>query len=235
MAWDINKAVYALNSNAASTAKHQCARYVRLAIEAGGLSTDGRPTSAYKYQWYLPTIGFNEITQLGNREQQSQWSSSSAKSGDIAVMEHGVHGHICMWNGSQWVSDFFQNNMWVYSGNGTCHIFRYTGEINNTKMPTYTPPWQRPDNTGDFGTSVYSSPSGNQLSGEMASTTYDGGEANQERTRIYKATNPTLLLDEMSMPMSPLGGDDDEGSIDYSNQANSQYEETNGNSTPTGV
>ena len=49
MAWNINKAVYALTRNAAGSAQHLCARYVRMAIEAGGISTAGRPGSAYQY------------------------------------------------------------------------------------------------------------------------------------------------------------------------------------------
>ena len=177
MAWDINKAIYALNRNAAGSAQHLCARYVRMAIEAGGISTAGRPGSAYQYQWYLPKIGFNKITQITGRSEQSSWSSSNAKAGDIAVMEHGQHGHICMWNGSRWVSDFFQNNMWVYSGNGTCYLYRYDGEINNSIVPPYTAPWQQPSGGGAGGTSVYSAPSGNQLSGETASTTAFSGQS----------------------------------------------------------
>ena len=47
-------------------------------------------------------------------------------------MDHGVHGHICMFDGNQWISDFVQNNMWVYGGDGTCYIFRYNGEIDPT-------------------------------------------------------------------------------------------------------
>lgn len=236
MAWDINKAIYALNRNAAGSAQHLCARYVRMAIEAGGISTAGRPGSAYQYQWYLPKIGFNKITQIYGREEQRAWSNSTAKTGDIAVMEHGQHGHICMWNGSRWVSDFFQNNMWVYSGNGTCYLYRYDGEINNSVVPPYTPPWQQPNASGGGGTSVYSAPSGNQLSGETASTTaFSGQSDDQTRTRIYKATNPTLMVDELSMPMVPRGADEENSSIDMTAQANAQQGEATGNESPTGA
>ena len=62
---------------------------------------------------------------LSNKQEQSNFSSVTAKKGEIAVMSHGKYGHICMWNGRQWISDFKQNNMWPYSGNGVCRIFRY--------------------------------------------------------------------------------------------------------------
>ena len=68
--------------------------------------------------------------------------------------------------------------MWVYSGNGTCYIYRYDGEINNNSfVPPYTAPWQQPGSSGAGGTSVYSAPSGNQLSGETASTTAFSGQS----------------------------------------------------------
>lgn len=108
--------------------KGRCAAAVRQFIEAGGISTAGRPGSACHYKSYLPTIGFNCIATLYGRPQQAAWSTTQGRPGDIAVMDHGVHGHICMWNGKEWVSDFFQGNrMWVYSGDGTCFIFRYAG------------------------------------------------------------------------------------------------------------
>lgn len=123
-----------------------CAKAVRSAIDVGygtdpngarsftsnngysiinGKKQRGRPRSAYQYDSYLPTIGFKCIKTLYTLDEQSDWSSSDAQLGDIAVMAHEEHGHICMWNGNQWVSDFKQNNMWPYQGNGKVNIFRY--------------------------------------------------------------------------------------------------------------
>jgi len=48
--------------------------------------------------------------------------------GDIAVMEsfaNHPHGHIQMYNGTQWVSDFRQNNFWP-------------GSAYSTNTPNYT-------------------------------------------------------------------------------------------------
>lgn len=123
--WDIKKAVDYISKNALAKSIGRCARYVRTAIEAGGLSTEGRPASAYQYVDFLPKIGFTAIEKMTGKVKQYNWSLKNAKPGDIAVMSYGTHGHICMWDGKNWVSDFRQNNMWVYKGEGECVIFRY--------------------------------------------------------------------------------------------------------------
>ena len=132
MAWNLSAAIKHLVTHASSSAKHQCAKYVRMAIEAGGLSTAGRPVSACDYKDFLPNIGFRAIGKIYGKSNQASWTNKSARPGDIAVMDHGVHGHICMYSGQRWISDFVQNNMWVYGGDGMCYIFRYNGEIDPT-------------------------------------------------------------------------------------------------------
>lgn len=76
--WNVNAALTALNNNAKRKSSGWCARYVRTAIEAGGISTAGRPGSAYLYTSYLPTIGFGFLTRIFGREAQAAWSASSA-------------------------------------------------------------------------------------------------------------------------------------------------------------
>lgn len=127
--WDMNRAASWITVN--SYPRYikgkcgNCAKWVRMAIEAGGMSTVGRPVAACNYTRFLPLKGFKHIATLPTRQSQTAFSSSSVQTGDIAVMYHGKYGHICMWNGSQWISDFKQTGMWVYPGNGTCYIFRY--------------------------------------------------------------------------------------------------------------
>lgn len=133
--WNVSNAVKHLQNHSKSVSGHQCAKFVRSAIEAGGLSTAGRPIAAKDYVKFLPTIGFNPIGTIFGKAKQAAWSSSSARPGDISVMDHGTYGHICMWSGSQWISDFRQNNMWVYGGDGLCTIFRFGGKIDNTLAP----------------------------------------------------------------------------------------------------
>ena len=116
--WDISSAVSHLNANAEPRSIGYCAKYVRQAMEAGGMSTAGRPGSAKGYISYLPSKGFTEI------------STSSYLPGDIVVFDQvpgHQHGHIAMWNGSQWVSDFKQRSIIVASGyaNATPRIYRW--------------------------------------------------------------------------------------------------------------
>lgn len=93
-----------LRSHAHAKSLHKCATYVRLALEAGGIDTTGHPEYAKDYGDFLKKIGFHEVTRDGY----------SPKKGDIRVWQNypGGHraGHIHMYNGSQWVSDFFEPN-----------------------------------------------------------------------------------------------------------------------------
>ena len=79
--------------------------------------------SAYQY-WsdgLLTKIGFNEISR-----------PSSFQVGDITVTErNSFHpdGHMAMWTGKNWISDFVQYSEFVYSSNQPkVHYFRYKGK-----------------------------------------------------------------------------------------------------------
>lgn len=118
--------------NAWSKSQGSCGKYVRYMLEAGfGLGVDGlkgkTPGWACKYDGWLMKNGFRNILNINDRKSQTAWTHNEARPGDIAVMDHGTYGHICMFNGSNWVSDFMQNNMWPYGGDGTCRIYRYLG------------------------------------------------------------------------------------------------------------
>ena len=116
--YDYEKAVETLNSNAKSCPVGYCARYVRVALEGGGLSTNGRPNSAKDYNTYLPTLGFKEVPA----------ANYQPMSGDIVVMQaigNHVHGHIQMYNGEKWVSDYTQNGFYPYiTSRPTFQVFR---------------------------------------------------------------------------------------------------------------
>lgn len=121
--WNIQAACQWLHSHAAAGSSGWCARYVRQAIEAGGLSTAGRPNWAWKYIHYLPTIGFKFIGTVSRNQ------PFTPQPGDIAVYQKGtnpnVPGHICMWTGMEWASDFRQRNMIVYQATNTAYLFRF--------------------------------------------------------------------------------------------------------------
>lgn len=135
--FNLQGALQAAVKMAGAASQHVCAKYVRTYLEHGGINTSGRPGLARQYTTYLPTIGYSHIASIGNTDAQTAFTNSGARPGDIAVYqkpgEPMAPGHICMWTGSQWVSDFRQNHMSVYRsrGNVNAHIFRFTGEINN--------------------------------------------------------------------------------------------------------
>lgn len=107
---------YLMRNTVPSPGVGSCASHVRSALEAGGFSTDGRPKSACDYDTYLKNRGFIEVDKTNYTPQK----------GDIVVHEAipstgpndkgHPHGHIAMYCGSQWVSDFVQRDMFGGSG-----------------------------------------------------------------------------------------------------------------------
>ena len=83
-----------------------CALYVRKAIIAGGipLYVGG---DAWSYKYTLRIVNFHQVGKKSEREV-----------GDIVVFQPiggRKYGHIAIWNGNQWVSDFKQRNLIVHS------------------------------------------------------------------------------------------------------------------------
>ena len=103
--FDIDKAVAALNKNALSDSIGKCATSIRMALEAGGFDTTGHPVSAKDYKDFLTGKGFSVV------------ATDSYQKGDIVVIDgfkgkkNYPHGHIAMYNGTQWVSDFKQRTL----------------------------------------------------------------------------------------------------------------------------
>lgn len=104
--YDVNAAINYLTSHANSSSTGYCAQYVRKALEAGGLSTDGRPGSACDYDTWLQSVGFEVVPVSGVYNPQA---------GDIVVfeaIEGHRYGHIAMYNEEDWISDFVQRDMY---------------------------------------------------------------------------------------------------------------------------
>lgn len=118
MTWDVNKAVTHLKNHAKSKSQGECGKYVREAIEAGGIRLI-RKNSAKDYGSSLKTAGFTEYSSV---------SPGGYKAGDIAVIQNPdaqhKHGHMQMYSGSQWISDFKQKDFWP-------------GSIYTEKTPSY--------------------------------------------------------------------------------------------------
>lgn len=97
--WDVNAAVEHLNANASGHSTGKCATYVRRAIEAGGNVHLQRTESAKNYGSVLEAAGFHALNNV------------NPQAGDVAVMQSvpgHPDGHMAMFNGTIWVSDFKQ-------------------------------------------------------------------------------------------------------------------------------
>ncbi|MBQ8269909.1 MAG: CHAP domain-containing protein [Bacteroidaceae bacterium] len=116
--YDADVAVRYVTENAEPRSRNCCAWYVMRAMQTGGCPIYILP--AFGYSWLLPQFGFVEI---GN-------SSYIPELGDIVVfpaVKGHIWGHIQMWNGRQWVSDFKQKGFYAAQGymNSGYKIFRY--------------------------------------------------------------------------------------------------------------
>ena len=128
--WHVGRSIDYLLKNSNPKSTKSCAGYVRRALIAGGIQAYGNPVAAqdYHFQNYLDKIGFVKVTELEDKISQENYRPLP---GDIAVMQAptGNIGHICMWTGENWASDFIQARMRPYSGKGnnpeTCYIYRW--------------------------------------------------------------------------------------------------------------
>jgi type VI secretion system secreted protein VgrG len=106
---DIDLAVEHLNDNARARSEGRCAKAVRLALLAGGLRLRSYPEYAKHYGPTLLENGFSEVPQ----------SDYSPRKGDIVVIQNyrrgHIAGHIAMYTGRRWVSDFRQVDIWAGS------------------------------------------------------------------------------------------------------------------------
>ncbi|MDR2870932.1 MAG: hypothetical protein LBV45_00010 [Xanthomonadaceae bacterium] len=109
MPWNIDAAVQHLQTKAHINTQGRCARYVREAIEAGGV-TLARADYAFAYGTSLVAAGF--------AEHASEPTGGYVK-GDVAVIgtyTGNTAGHMQMYDGSVWISDFKQREFWPGPG-----------------------------------------------------------------------------------------------------------------------
>jgi type VI secretion system secreted protein VgrG len=106
----VDDAVKYLDDNAEDASTGKCARYVRLAIEAGGIHLNNHPIYAKNYGPTLEAANFVSVPVAGYTPEK----------GDVIVIQNyqGGHvaGHIAMYDGTQWVSDFKQRDFWAGPG-----------------------------------------------------------------------------------------------------------------------
>ena len=95
-----------------------CARYVREALQNGGGYKFQGVGSAYQYhtQGVLVKAGFAQIH-----------SGTKWQVGDVMVYQNSkqrIHGHIQIWDGRNWISDFIQNSWVIYGGKNPFSLWR---------------------------------------------------------------------------------------------------------------
>jgi type VI secretion system secreted protein VgrG len=105
---DVDKATKHLDDNAGSKSKHKCAKYTRQAIEAGGVKL-ARQEDAKDYGSSLKSAGFDNVAN------QDSYGSYAPQKGDVVVFQDvpgHSSGHMAMYDGDQWVSDYKQNSIY---------------------------------------------------------------------------------------------------------------------------
>ena len=114
-----DKVVDYATTHAGNDSRTMCAGYVIIAMWHGGCPIGLVP--AYAYNKILPRMGFEEISIKNYKPQK----------GDISVLptnKRSVFGHIAVYNGQIWVSDFTQEKgifpSSAYRVNGKYQIFR---------------------------------------------------------------------------------------------------------------
>ena len=102
-----------LRSNAGKISQGRCAKYVRIALAAGGADTYAYPDLAKNYAPLLIRNGYKHI-------ESADPDAFLAKKGDIVVFQPAKNGnqagHIQGFDGKNWVSDFIQNGFWPGPG-----------------------------------------------------------------------------------------------------------------------
>jgi hypothetical protein len=98
-----------MDAHALSRSSHHCAMYCRLGMEAAGLNTGDRPQSgdAGDYGPFLLRHGAQTVSP----------DSYVPQVGDVVVFnktDQHVNGHIEMYDGQHWVSDFLQHSFSPY-------------------------------------------------------------------------------------------------------------------------
>lgn len=104
--WNGEEAAKYATENASKKSVGLCAMYVRKAMIAGGIPLY-QGGNAWHYKYLLPILGFKEIDKKEEK-----------RVGDIVVFQpigKRRFGHIAIWNGKQWVSDFKQRSIIVHS------------------------------------------------------------------------------------------------------------------------
>ncbi|MGU0041766.1 hypothetical protein [Citrobacter freundii complex sp. 2025EL-00176] len=108
MSWDKTAAANYAKSHAGGHSQKRCAEFTRKAIQAGGI-TLGHTYHAKDYGSMLKSAGFSAIGQF-----------EQPRVGDVVVIQPyeggNPSGHMAIFDGQEWYSDFRQRDMWAGPG-----------------------------------------------------------------------------------------------------------------------
>ena len=117
MAFDIKKTIQKLVSIANASSQGKCALHVRLALDVGGIEVRPILGQAKLYDPVLTRYGFSRSRySKGLLIESVNCKNYFPEAGDIAVIPNVAggrsEGHIAMFTGKEWISDFKQRDMW---------------------------------------------------------------------------------------------------------------------------
>ncbi|HVY48402.1 MAG TPA: hypothetical protein VHB21_21085 [Minicystis sp.] len=206
MPFDVDKAVRYLDSHAHRTTQHRCAHYTTNAITspAGGGLPMGRTRDAKNFGPLLEAAGFRPVT------------DGTIQKGDVAVVQPypggNQAGHMEMFDGRNWVSDFQQNHgRDVYPGPGyrrnqpdyTIYRYRSGQQSSATGVQGMTVVGTRLHYGDDHGVSI--GPQHRHLSHQLAELE-GGGKVTQG--------SGTVFVGSALHPVARVGDDTTDGPID---------------------
>lgn len=105
-----------LTRRASYRSTSQCAKYVRIALQAAGADIKQHPVAAADWGKTLQKIGYHQI----------EPAFDDPQAGDIYIIDRTPkhrYGHIAGFTGSQWVSDFKQNSYAVYQDKNVTYTY----------------------------------------------------------------------------------------------------------------
>lgn len=125
----------------------KCARYVKKALIAGGASAKNSGIeSAKNYGPWLLENNFKVVDNVTTVRSGGVFTISDQQAGDVVVIQaapHHVHGHMAMFNGTHWVSDFIQERGFypaqVYRDQNIAYkLYRYSDSDSATQSSPKT-------------------------------------------------------------------------------------------------
>ncbi|WP_227635479.1 hypothetical protein [Klebsiella michiganensis] len=115
--WNNSASVSYINSHVEPRSIGKCAAYVRRAVEAGGVKIKipppriGNSASACDYGSSFEAVGFKPVYFYTGSSPTDTAVIPGQQAGDVVVIQPidgHPHGHIALFNGTNWVSDFIQ-------------------------------------------------------------------------------------------------------------------------------